>query len=189
MKSRPILFSAPMVRALLAGTKSQTRRALKQQPIDILPLRGKKRGVEWVTLEQREPEARGRMVRCRYGVPGDLLWVRETWCPSAPATFYRASAEALPAGGRWHPSIHMPRWASRITLRITNVRIQRLHELSVRDAMAEGIFKVGKRWEAEGICATPVGPIDCYRAVWEYVNGRGSWALNPWVWALTFERV
>ena len=76
--SRPILFSGPMIRALLDGRKSQTRRALKHQPIDIIPM-PQKPDREWVILEQRESEPKGRLVRCRFGVPGDQLWVRETW--------------------------------------------------------------------------------------------------------------
>jgi hypothetical protein len=198
MIARPILFSAPMIRALLAGTKTQTRRALKCQPIDIIPM-PKAPDREWVILEQREPEPKGKVVRCRFGAPGDVLWCRETWARNAnqlsdtyieTSTVYRADGEqrALDNGLElpWRPSIHMPRWASRLTLRITDVRVQRLQEISEADAMAEGIQKIGTRWEANGICATPVSACDAYRALWEYINGAGSWAANPWVWCVSF---
>lgn len=219
--SRPLLFSASMVRALLAGTKTQTRRALKYQPIDIMPM-PEQLGRQWVTLDQREPEAKGKVVRCRFGLPGDLLWVRETWRVSnkndglAPRDLPHARGmtvmfaaggsrahddtgqyvnddaypESLPDwAGKLRPSIHMPRWASRITLRITDVRVERLQEITEADAIAEGIRRAGRRWEAKEICVTPISASDAYRGLWEYINGPGSWAANPWVWAVAFERV
>lgn len=128
--SRPILFSAPMVRAILDGTKTQTRRALKgAQPADPVD--------RWL--------AAGQVLRCPYGALGDTLWVRETW--RGDPVEYRADTHSHgPADGsrdaesvNWRPSIFMPRWASRLTLRITEVRVERLQEISEDDAAAEGV--------------------------------------------------
>jgi hypothetical protein len=134
---------------------------------------------------------------CPYGQPGDLLWVREThrkiigqsggWIE----TDYRATyqhgerlGDHLGVKPKWTPSIFMPRAASRITLRITEVRVERLHDISPEDAAAEG-------WagpdEANSIASAY--PIGWYARLWESINGAGSWDLNPWVWAVSFERV
>lgn len=193
VKERPILFSGPMVQALLAGKKTQTRRALKQQPIDILPMNGDKAGREWVTLEKREPETSGRVIRCRYGLPGDVLWVRETW--SQPTsydpgpTFYRADYpecvpghyENVPPADEitWKPSIHMPRKLCRLRLQIIEVRAQRLQAISEKDCCAEGVGSPITR-----DCKKPK-----FQALWESINGSESWAVNPWVWAITFDRL
>lgn len=195
-RTRPILFSGPMVRAILEGRKTQTRRALKHQPIDIIPM--PRDPGEWVTLERREPEPKGRLCRCRFGVPGDLLWVRETWSRAkltgSSALFYRADGDTngrqvalsyIEREERWRPSIHMPRGASRLTLRITGVRVERLQEISDADAIAEGCPAVSLH--ALDCASTP--PSSHYRNVWEDINGKGSWQRNPWVWVLEFERL
>jgi hypothetical protein len=175
-RCRPILFSAPMVRALLEGRKSQTRRALKHQPIDILAMKGDQ--------------------RCRFGVPGDTLWVRETWAwPGEEQVIYRAdaSAEKLVEHWKtdpnfpqikWRPSIFMPRWASRITLRVTDVRVERLASISNDDAAAEG-------WPGpdENNSIASAYPIAWYVRVWQSIHGPGSWKHDPWVWVVSFERV
>jgi hypothetical protein len=155
VKARPILFSAEMIRALLDGRKVQTRRALKKQPLDILPMEGDRASREWIILEQREPESKGKVIRCRYGAPGDLLWARETHAIVGNVdpgwVLYRASGyenecrrhkfDSPPPESEitWKPSIHMPRWASRLTLRITNIRVERLQDISEADAIAEGV--------------------------------------------------
>ncbi|MGH8217375.1 MAG: hypothetical protein ACREUT_02210 [Steroidobacteraceae bacterium] len=90
---------------------------------------------------------------------------------------------------KWRPSIYMPRSASRIALRVTDVRAERLQWISQPDAIAEGISRVGQRWEAEGICTTPTSAGDAYRGLWEYINGPGSWDANPWIWVVSFERI
>lgn len=188
MTSRPILFSAPMVRALLNGSKTQTRRICKLDVRAGMP----------------EPEVASLLKCCPYGQPGDELWVRETLDhDAARGHFYKATGmyvgplldyerEPPPAIGlptRAIPSIHMPRWASRITLRITDVRVERLQDISEADALAEG----SREWAAEQ--DTPVRDIPAgetrliYRQLWESINGKGAWDANPWVWALTFERV
>lgn len=211
MKAHPILFSAEMIRALLDGRKVQTRRALKTQPLDILPMEGDKAGREWIILEQREPEPKGKVIRCRYGVPSDLLIVRETFAhvadydgtdPGSAALasrcFYRADhptgvwSERDPNKSiRWRPSIHMPRALSRLTLRITNIRVERLQEISEADARAEGVhidalspasrerFSRMKPWPE---CYRPM-----YALLWDDINGAGSWSRNDWVWVIAFE--
>lgn len=169
MADRPILFSAPMVRAMLAGTKTQTRRVAKP-----------KRSIEPMTDE------------CPYGQPGDLLWVRETWawygCERDPReVLYRADTSNLPEShGRWRPSIHMPRWASRITLRVTGVRVERLQDITEVDAIAEGAqpFRLPCHPQRETL-----RHVDGFALLWESINGAGSWDANPWVWVVEFERV
>jgi hypothetical protein len=154
--ARPILFSTPMVIALLAGTKTQTRRIVKPQPhhgpVGQMVNLGDS---EWA---MDDGDLSG-LWRCRYGKPGDLLYVRETW-RKVPATAYRMSEGVQqvvnpddPVWGaifragwdrsipKWKPGIHMPRWASRLTLEVTDVRIQRLQDISEADAIAEGLYK------------------------------------------------
>jgi hypothetical protein len=210
MKERPILFSAPMVRAILAGTKTQTRRVVK-------PRKDPDFGCHMAPCEIAGDEHKARL--CPYGQPGDRLWVRESfihepadYCweasvsiPSRPAsTVYRADADD-PNGGRWSPSIHMPRWASRITLEVTGVRVERLQDISEVDAIAEGIergagFPGWYRGPLAGDSASlqqagrdfkiPTAfPHLAYRALWESINGPGSWDANPWVWVVEFRRV
>jgi hypothetical protein len=140
---------------------------------------------------------------CPYGQPGDLLWVREAWQPvwaeaDEPAPEGLRSKEGWSIGyaadqivdwydgesltSRCKPSIHMPRWASRLTLEITDVRVQRLQEISEKDALAEGIEP--RCWLGQ---STPLPPVASFRGLWESVNGPESWAENPWTWALTFK--
>lgn len=232
MKARPILMSAPMIVALLAGRKGQTRRIVKPQPDPIATSCGVNTSSDPLHIDQwqwlsGEPsdcdtwEMVGDWFWCQYGRPGDLLWVRETWqhsnSPDGPADpdcsiFYRADYLDDPLGvdlerscdgirRRWVPSIHMPRTASRLTLRITDVRVERLQDISEEDANAEGV-----EWETADppFCYVPgiwphsitaVGIEDmhdgheraCYAKLWDHINGTDSWAANPWVWALSFD--
>lgn len=195
MKEHPILFSAPMVRALLNCTKSQTRRVVKQQRHPF---------GQMLTPDEVAAEVLGGTcsMRCPYGQPGDRLWVREAFDPiygqSPPDRIievdYRASWEphgkhwrikdAL-GGRRWKPSIHMPRALSRILLEITGVRVERLQDISEADAMAEGVSPdMGLCWQSGD--DTPRG---MYGELWESINGPGSWAANPFVWVVEFKRV
>jgi len=193
VKERPILMSAPMVRAILAGTKTQTRSALKVQPLEILPMKGDKAGIEWVGLMERDPP-KGAVFKCRHGVAGDRLWSRESWAPDEYAgqtTFYRADDEDLMPAGGWKPSIHMPRWASRITLEITGVRVERLQDISEADAQAEGVQCDTDGWfdylmPQSQSC---VNARDSYATLWDRINGPGSWDANPFVWVVEFRRV
>lgn len=151
MTERPILFSAPMVRALLAGTKTQTRRALKRQPWASCSIEEGHEGETPFVYSALHGAGPGYEVeesrtpcRCPYGQPGDRLWVRETWAPHpdfpemAARAVYRADPECKYDVDRWRPSIHMPRRASRILLEITGVRVERLQDISEVDADAEG---------------------------------------------------
>lgn len=203
-KERPILFSAPMVRVLLDGSKTQTRRVCK--PAEAA-------GLSFV-VEVPDPQERGQVYNgshfgneeggvqfaCPYGGVGDRLWVREThrkiigqsggWIE----TDFRASythcdrlGDHIGKPAKWTPSIHMPRDASRIDLEVTDVRVERLQAISEPDAAAEGVFG----WAGEQ--DTPVRDLPearlVYRQLWEQINGAGSWDLNPWVWVVEFKRV
>lgn len=213
MADRPILFSAPMVRALLAGTKTQTRRLLKAEPPPgaqrvIRPFQDER--LQWAATDPHDME-QGQLVlgdapRCPYGAPGDRLWVRETWSTHAcfdgvpPAQItarsihYWADGDTLTGKGR--PSIHMPRWASRITLEVTGVRVERLQDISEADAIAEGVSPDPFcRQDDDASAFHRIGPvrgnsfpIARYAALWEQINGPGSWDANPWVWAVSFRR-
>jgi hypothetical protein len=226
VKERPILFSGPMVRAILEGKKTQTRRIIKPQPCpDDGPIK-----VDWFhpTMvdkwgnEDAGPEVFGAFsecgewgAKCPYGAPGDRLWVRESidgtlGCDS----YYLADETRVVDAIGWFdlnlpvrkiPSIHMPRRVSRITLEITEVRVERLQEISEVDAINEGILSVRSpewdrqhfpawRSEFDSACAAnrkpPVGPSPArtYQALWESINGKGSWESNPWVWVIEFAR-
>lgn len=191
MKERPILFSGPMVRALLEGQKTVTRRVVRWPLLG--PSDGRKRRV-YLPDDLTGSDAASRKL-CPYGVPGDRLWVRETWAPGgaevpgagkvnpqnpAQAAFYRADRETLPeAWSAWSPSIHMPRWASRLTLRVTDVRVERLHAIDGADAVREGIAPTTRN-EAPAAVR--------FAELWDRVGGkRAPWASNPWVWRVAFE--
>ena len=212
MKERPILFSGQMVRAILDGSKTQTRREYKAGNGRIWPNRNDRPGMKQIIRN------------CPYGQPGDRLWVRETWqhanhpfgpyLPDTPV-FYRADylndphgpdGELSPEGKYrvWRPSIHMPRTASRITLEVTGVRVERLQDMEGQapypgesSAMAEGVNRIDhgrgdfyfsafrnqphpKNWN---------DPVDAFRELWESINGPGSWDINPWVWVVEFKRI
>lgn len=223
MKERPILFSAPMVRALLAGTKTQTRRVVKWRDVAAgLNLSFSGLGVEqtpagWVLTSPSRSSVEWRCgpTACPYGQPGERLWVRETWQGpimsadeweqhgnddpgSLPSRFNSPSyCEYAADGGpppefmtadddlvcRWRPSIHMPRWASRITLEVTGVRVERLQDISDADCFAEGI----QQCSDEGLVSDGTAR-GTYKALWESINGPGSWDANPWVWVVEVRR-
>jgi hypothetical protein len=228
---RPILFSSPMIRALLDDRKTQTRRVLKlggRRP-DFLGGGGKggtdwndptcwgwedgEHG-DWVTLE-KEPMQRMGWRDCRGAyAPGDRLWVREAHAlvphtayahsegvemtahaGTCQAAIYREGFDRAQGGIRWRPSIHMPRWASRLTLAVTDVRVQRVRDISEKDARAEGVGMdtvvqldigdmpaVRSTWNG-AVCTDH---IDAMRETWAGLHGVGHWARNHWVVALTF---
>lgn len=188
VRERPILFSAPMVRAILDVTKTQTRRGaykLVRHPDFGYKL------TPSVLVHEKEPQ---HVIDrcCPYGQPGDRLWVREAWMHvehDVQPVRYRATNPSY--AGRWRPSIHMPRWASRINLEITGIRVERLQDISETDAMAEGIQPELDGWTdySNPSCQMCLNPVDSYRTLWESINGAGSWALNPWVWCISFRRV
>ena len=188
MKERPILFSGPMVRAILDGRKTQTRRVVKcrmphDQIIDMCQFKGadgNSTGEFGLCLHER---VISEHIWCPYGAPGDRLWVREThYVQSAGYTdgsgkliLYRADGDAPTT---WTPSIHMPRWASRITLEVTKVRFERIQNISAADAVAEG-------------CESCT-PYDQFRALWTFIHtadGQNGWSAHKWVWVVGFRRV
>lgn len=197
MTERPILFSAPMVRALLAGTKSQTRRPMKPQPpphLEGKPIRWLYENL-WGAMSVVNEAAccRGEdTIRCPYGAPGDRLWVRETFAQTAaPSVVYRADNRInQPYWSllKWKPSIYMPRSLSRLTLEVTDVRVQRVQEISEEDARAEGVKPMVAGTDGEG-------PIKTYRTgfvyVWNSLHAKDGcgWDANPWAWAITFKVV
>ena len=190
MKERPILFSAPMVRAILDGSKTQTRRVIKPQPENLTY------SSELVTEAWKAGEI---PVDCPHGDIGDRLWVRENLVfpryydntkpsevPDDVRIFYPADDsfrdEIITVGeaGKTRPGIFMPRWASRITLEITAVRVERLNEISPYDAEREGINCHGMPLVRNAQ--------QKFSKLWESINGAGSWALNPWVWVVEFKK-
>jgi hypothetical protein len=226
MKEHPILFSAPMVRAILDGRKTQTRRVVQPQPrtdgVDGVYADKYNGGPAWAFWLPDNRMTEEQTWRCPYGVPCDRLWVRETWMTRA--TLDRMSPEGIAeqadeAGfvrgfrcpiqyvadkheanwgddderdfgpwGRVRSSIHMPRWASRITLEIADVRVQRVQEITRDDALAEG---VNLSRELFPTVNAPDKALRLFPKLWDSINAKRGfgWDKNPWVWAITFKRV
>ena len=210
---RPMLYSGEMVRALLRDRdpKTQTRRLVK----GVFQVDGNDCIRDVDGLPSRLDMAPENWDLCPYGQPGDRLLVRETFAmareydqlpPSSlvpvfdptgalatPSILYRADVrEKLNKWGRWRPSIHLPNWASRITLEIVSVRVERLQDISEADAMAEGCEKgMTAAQIIERTAGLPrlASYFSGYRNLWERINGPGSWDANPWIWAIAFKRV
>jgi hypothetical protein len=199
MNERPILFSGPMVRAILEGRKTQTRRIVKPQPIGEFD--GPKKYNPSITNRRGDmrpgPERFGIFdtcgewsIPCPYGQPGDRLWVRETWaCIGLGKYAHRATDESnLPDIKKlcngWKPSIHMPRCVSRLTLEITFVDIEPLQSIIEHDARSEGY--PGNTVDGQYV---PWSPFGWFMSLWQSINGIESWDANPWVWVIGFERV
>lgn len=232
-KERGILLSAPMVRALLAGRKTQTRRLVKPQPIEGGEARIAFDGTPYVQLI---PNADGnlhgpdewRLVPCPYGHPGDRLWVKETHALLWPGEFapermedhrieYRADTDGKVRPGnwsdahpddakenapRWRPAIYMPRWASRLLLEVTEVRVERVQGISEDDAEAEGLARRtvdawetrGEMWTEWGLPEWPkskwrTNPRAAFSVLWDDVHGPGAWERNDWVWVICMKWV
>lgn len=215
MKERPILFSGPMVLALLAGRKTQTRRVVRRdfQWLPHLDKITRLEGIEPFAIMTNDGTGLPLMVPCPYGYPGDRLWVRETF-DSPPGSedrsevLYRADvtpeqdrqhaencrrSPALFGPGKWRPSIFMPRWASRITLEVTSVRVERLQDISDDDVRAEGVPEHHEFCNDARGCSTEYACDllqDRFAALWDKINGkRANWSSNPWLWVVTFKRV
>ena len=176
MSEKPILFSTPMVQAILAGRKTQTRRIVKGTA--LLWLQPEMFSSAFVAMPENKLSP--------YGYAGDLLWVRETFCPdwADGKVIYKADGGSAKEAGyksepRWRPSIHMPRSASRITLKVVNVRVERVQEISHHDVLAEG-GPFGNSGSSD---------VD-FAVLWNSINAkRGySWGSNPWVWVVEFEK-
>ena len=190
MKTRPILFSTNMVQSILAGNKTMTRRTIKSKYLE----RG---STPFHTIK-----------KCPYGQIGDQLWVRETWTWEGDtgwrdlmplgSFYYKADFEENEGPTKWKPSIFMPREASRITLEVTDVRVERLMDISEEDAMVEGVDLYSNRAsimvnqetaEYENCLIKNSTAITLFSELWEKINGRESLEANPWVWVIKFKRV
>lgn len=191
MKHIPILFSTAMVQAILDGRKTQTRRIMKPQPSENV--RWDSFGISALT-PKRHIEGRGfftegygsKFFKCPYGQPGDILWVRETWTKIRIATgeqfIYRADddfyKDYVEEWHGWRPSIHMPKEACRIFLKVKSIRVERLQDISEEDAKHEGVLKAS--------CCHSF--FHGFSILWQSINGPASWEANPWVWVVEFER-
>ncbi|MFM4368861.1 hypothetical protein AB8S15_17935 [Klebsiella pneumoniae] len=219
MKERGMIFNGEMVRALLDGRKTQTRRIMAPQPADdiercIFP---NPEAIGWKSsLRHKHGSTTAHF--CHYGKPGDRIWVRETfqgplfdydlmdsYCkdptPFEKPEFCVYKADVVPAPEFydaddelhccWRPSIHMPRWASRILLEITDVRVERLNSISQEDAQAEGLELTGWRptYSDPDSGGEVMTPYDNFAQLWESIYGDESWQANPWVWVIEFKRV
>lgn len=232
VKERPIPFSAPMVRAILDGRKTVTRRPVRIQPRSQSDIGSYGIGQPFI----RHPDPTKRNPECPYGRPGDRLWVRETWGvishdfdqqgnaidwePDRPAkviremrfgrgyysghVVYAADGPCEWAGDEdgggdprsaWKPSIHMPRVASRILLEITDVRVERLQDISEQQALAEGVrpytdhAELGDWYHVEGVETYSADPCKSFELLWTAINDAASWDANPWVWVVEFKRI
>lgn len=206
-RERPILFSSPMVRAILEGRKTQTRRPVKGEPrvrlldrvrgdfpfhtinacAGIHAARMNKHGAVSVLADDGTNLLGVKPGEfewlCPYGAPGDRLWVREMWGPFEGGIIYRASEaeQVKPEDGRWHPAIHMHRSFSRITLEVVRVRVERLQEITEEDAAAEGL-----EFDVDGT------PESIFGDGWDAMYARKpelAWSANPWVWVVEFKRI
>lgn len=227
MKERGMIFNAEMVRAILDGRKTQTRRPVK------FPVHDKNLGCELAGNELAGELSAGNYLNSTFGKPGDRIWVRETWqaihdyCDENGHVDERRYARSIPRnrGNYWHPvyeeawgnesredrefpwrpSIHMPRWASRILLEITDVRVERLNAISPEDAESEGLECTNFTGfgDEPGLPSYPEPdvyfdplkkqwkeyPPEAFAGLWESIYGEGSWQANPWVWVIEFKRV
>ncbi|HBR7584781.1 TPA: hypothetical protein N3O51_002078 [Klebsiella pneumoniae] len=222
MKERGMIFNGEMVRAILDGRKTQTRRPIKWKQTRFTEIGEREDGSKWPWSEDAE-HACDFWHPCPFGAVGDRIWVRETWATlgnedgccidwegnlckgdeRSAARIYRASCEQRPGDyglwsipddaywkphtkehkfeGAWRPSIHMPRWASRILLEITDVRVERLKSISDGDAIREGCSIADMK---SGDCVA-----DVFARLWASIYGAESWNANPWVWVIEFKRV
>lgn len=213
MTERGMIFNGEMVRAILDGRKTQTRRPVK------FPVHDKNLGCELAGNELAGELSAGNYLNSAFGKPGDRIWVRETWqaihdyCDENGHVDERRYARSIPRhrGNYWHPvyeeawgnesredrefpwrpSIHMPRWASRILLEITDVRVERLNAISQEDAQAEGMELTGWRptYSAPDSGGEVWTPYDNFAQLWESIYGEESWKANGWVWVIEFKRV
>ncbi|EQA5356141.1 hypothetical protein [Serratia marcescens] len=244
MKERPVIFNGEMVRAIIDGRKTQTRRIMAVQPesnqFGLLRITDSTKRSDigkyhWAESNATGTHQRSALFSCPFGQVGDRLWVRETFavlgnedgCPidwdgnlikgdeKQAARIYKASCWQEPGNyglwsipdrdtqyeGTWRPSIHMPRWASRILLEITAVRVERLSDISVDDAKAEGVRALENNFgNGPAYCDYLLPNLDdtaewynrasdSFKSLWKSIYGAESWRANPWVWVIEFRRV
>ncbi|WP_063616236.1 hypothetical protein [Enterobacter roggenkampii] len=219
---RGMIFNGEMVRAILDGRKTQTRRIMKPQPtLDdfVCPYDGPRGGHIWPSKNHQYALHVERMLQngdggweglasdaCHFGGIGDRIWVRETWAEAGAGApdlqLYRANYPAHvpthyenvpPAEDvRWTPSIHMPRWASRITLEITGVRVEQLKSISEDEARSEGVARLRECfWKhyQPGWTQHQLSARGAFATLWDSIYGSGEWDRNPWVWVIEFKRI
>lgn len=201
MSEKPIIFSTPMVQAILAGKKTQTRRVMKSPPSDGYHMRQCPNG-KWYAFSDKTLKfnLNGRIEECKWRStspykpkyqPGDILWVRETWaCIEGTSDFYAYKADDAEVEqfiDKWKPSIHMPRAAARLFLKVVNVRCERLQSITDGDCCSEGMLDITKLIN----CHFGSLAAERYRELWDSLNAKRGygWDTNPWVWVIEFERV
>jgi hypothetical protein len=217
MKESPILFSNGMVKAIIAGRKTMTRRITKDNCDELIGYqyvlnnptypeywKGKKSEpyTGWIAKFSNLQIAMPRT--CPYGQAGDILWVREAFnieqIPVAPEgdhdelLYYYKATEKVYTDMKWKPSIHMPKQASRIWLQVTDIKVERLHDMTQEDAIAEGVEKKQGSgsdtifdFKHYGYGSYDVDAKVSYRTLWDCINGNDSWFQNPWVWVISFK--
>lgn len=210
MKFIPILFSTPMVQSILEGRKTQTRRVIKQKDQPHLKYDNScidySNGFGWVVKHQIEEDPNRYEItqnfKCPYGKVGDILWVRETWIEAPElCTWKKYSYKAdynshLAELGKWKPSIHMPKLACRLFLKVKSLRVERLQDISETDAESEGIGKqfstLFNEWRFKDYYNVKDdwrSAVSSFQSLWASINGEQSWNDNPWVWVIEFERI
>lgn len=211
MKERGMIFNGEMVRALLDDRKTQTRRPIKWKQTRFTEIGEREDGSKWPWSEDAE-HACDFWHPCPFGAVGDRIWVRETWNKYGGLLTYRADHDWIDdmrketvCTAKWVPSIHMPRWASRILLEITDLRVERLNAISPEDAESEGLERTNFTGfgDEPGLPSYPEPdvyfdplkkqwkeyPPEAFAGLWESIYGEGSWQTNPWVWVIEFKRV
>lgn len=192
-KEIPILFSTPMVQAILAGRKTQTRRVIKSRhESGLFQVSRRKSDGQIISIESLDWDERNceKNITCPYGQPGDLLWVRETFVyrDKHDKYYYKADyPDSDPyAHSGWKPSIHMPKAAARIWLEVTNVRAERLQDITEHDALQEGM-SIRYDKDEDGLVVKDKRNTEAFEELWQSINGTESWEANPWVWVVEFK--
>jgi hypothetical protein len=190
MKEHPILMTTESVNGILDSRKTQTRRMVKPQPTEAI-----NDGSVYFGSSPRCRTYSDLANYCHYGQVGDRLWVRETWQQIKAGIVYKASWDSKP-DWKWKPSIFMPRWASRITLEITGIRVERLQDITEEDAKAEGCVEHTRHVVAGLLVDPSIGRREhwsarvLYKSLWDSINGKKyPWSSNCWVWVIEFRRI
>lgn len=218
MKERPIIFNSEMVRAILDGRKTQTRRVIKPQPPESHEDPWLRKDGVWISTYNEPPHILvDYEIKCPFGQPGDSLWVKEAFAfpsgrdntkpsqvPDWSLIWYKSDGEIRhkkrspeARHGRWRSSIFMPRWVSRITLKVTSIRVERVQDISEEDAQAEGVEATMVDEVPNGYLISDLGKtvlisaVEEFSFLWDSINAKRGhpWGSNPWVWVIEFERV
>ncbi len=207
MREHPLLMQGPLVRATLEGRKTQTRRPLRNQPptgYDLVRVCG-----PWAEFENDSPPLAKYSTKGPLGETGDRLWVRETWdwrdwqsmANRKVRIAYAADGAQVDTiapcdwnpvvynAARWHPSIHMPRWACRLVLPLVSVRVERVQDISEADAIAEGLRCTDFGWTDGTTGYDTVSAREAFRELWDSIYGQESWNANPWVWVAEWKEI